>query len=315
MGACYSTSCKLVCKNEEDVIRLARGYIQDASGYARFSSSDFNNLDGMMEVFFTNGVEKDRDGTYTADFDASYGWESIMQEMFEAIAPALEDGSYLEIYPDNWKDILVVREGKVEFSQEELDNDEEGYGCPVENEEGKTTFCDPEVISEEIEYTGGGVNYLVYEIRVKEDGQDSVLFATYNPYGEEFIIRRASILDPYETDGSEEWCNVPEGIESCPVFHKIFAELKQATLMMWHELYIRKYPERKYEYKPTAVYVDPDNGKSYRQVFSMKKKGETILYGYIVDKKTHEADYDHVVRIGAGPLDRPDGSGNEEEKA
>lgn len=67
-------------------------------------------------------------------------------------------------------------------------------------------------------------------------------------------------------------------------------------------LYMRKYPERKYEYKPDKVYVDPDNGKAYKQVFPVKKEGETILYGYIVDENTQKTDYDHAIRIGAKSL-------------
>ncbi len=124
MGMCYSTYCKAICKDEGEVIRLAREYIHSASGYAKFNSSDFADLDGMMKVFFTDSVEKDSDRTYAADFDASYGWENVMQEMFEAIAPALEDGSCLEVYADSWKDILIVKDGKMEFSQEDIEDDE-----------------------------------------------------------------------------------------------------------------------------------------------------------------------------------------------
>ena len=67
-------------------------------------------------------------------------------------------------------------------------------------------------------------------------------------------------------------------------------------------LYRRKYPERTYEYDPSITYADPSTKETYTQVFSVKKKGETVLYGYSVNKKTCEVDYDHVVRIGAGPL-------------
>lgn len=125
MGMCYSTYCKAICKDEGEVVHLAREYIRDASRYARFSSDGFTDLDGMMKMFFTDDVEKDSDGTYAADFDASYGWENVMQEMFEAIAPALEDGSCLEVYADSWKDILIVKDGKMEFSQEDIEDDEE----------------------------------------------------------------------------------------------------------------------------------------------------------------------------------------------
>lgn len=135
MGMCYSIYCKPICKDEEEVIRLAREYIHSASGYAKFNDSDFAGLDDMMKVFFTDDVEKDFDGAYTADSEASYGWENILQDMFEAIAPALKDGSCLEIYLDNWKDTMIVKDGKVEFTQKDIednkeDEDDDEEYCP-----------------------------------------------------------------------------------------------------------------------------------------------------------------------------------------
>ena len=49
---------------------------------------------------------------YENGFDASYGWESVMMEMFELIAPYLADGSELYIYPDNDYDHLLIKNGK-----------------------------------------------------------------------------------------------------------------------------------------------------------------------------------------------------------
>lgn len=174
-----------------------------------------------------------------------------------------------------------------------------------ETETAKTPFEDPKVVSEEIAYTGGGTNYLIYEVAVKEDGMDSVLYAIFNSDDYEFMFQRASFFDPYETEGNEEWCDVPKGIDKDPQFFGILSELKKSTKMMSLGLYRKKYPERVCKYDPRITYADPSTGKAYTQVFSMKKKGETVLYGYPVDKKTSEVDYDHVVRIGAGPLVLP----------
>ena len=50
--------------------------------------------------------------TYSNAFNASYGWEVVMIEMFETITPFLEDGSELLIYPDSDYDKLIVKNGK-----------------------------------------------------------------------------------------------------------------------------------------------------------------------------------------------------------
>lgn len=125
MGQCYSIYANMKTKDEAEVVRLARGFVEESSGYAHYSNADFADLAGMMENFFTKDVSKSHDGVYSADFDASYGWESIMQDMFKAIAPALEDGSYLEIWPDHGKDYLEVRDGKVAFEYTEEEDEEE----------------------------------------------------------------------------------------------------------------------------------------------------------------------------------------------
>ena len=50
-----------------------------------------------------------------SSFNASYSWEGVMVELFEEIAPFLEDGSRLLIYPDNDFVDCVVRCGKAEY--------------------------------------------------------------------------------------------------------------------------------------------------------------------------------------------------------
>lgn len=48
-------------------------------------------------------------------FNASYSWERVMFELFEKIAPFLEDDSRLLIYPDNDFADCVVKCGKAEY--------------------------------------------------------------------------------------------------------------------------------------------------------------------------------------------------------
>ena len=49
---------------------------------------------------------------YENDFNASYGWERIMMEWFEVLAPFLANGSQMLIYPDEDYDKLVIKNGK-----------------------------------------------------------------------------------------------------------------------------------------------------------------------------------------------------------
>lgn len=48
-------------------------------------------------------------------FNASYSWERVMFELFEKIAPFLEDDSRLLVYPDNGFSDCVVKCGKAEY--------------------------------------------------------------------------------------------------------------------------------------------------------------------------------------------------------
>lgn len=48
----------------------------------------------------------------TCGFNASYGWESIMMEAFEDIAPYLQDGVELNIDVDEGVDHAIVKDGR-----------------------------------------------------------------------------------------------------------------------------------------------------------------------------------------------------------
>ena len=54
--------------------------------------------------------------TYQAFFDACYGWEGVMEQMFRTIAPTLSTGSFIMVYPDGepWK-LVVGDDGIYEY--------------------------------------------------------------------------------------------------------------------------------------------------------------------------------------------------------
>lgn len=131
MGQYYDVKLKLKFRDKEKdelrTIKAMQKYIEKHDGKGvKFSLDEWkkednklHSLEDMLRVFFdgwncwdfemTQGRKwlKVRNG-----FDASYGWESIMLDIFDVISPFLEDGSELWIYPDSDYDHLIVKEGK-----------------------------------------------------------------------------------------------------------------------------------------------------------------------------------------------------------
>ena len=78
---------------------------------------DRNTFDGLLKTFITDRAfykepQKDASVYYQSGFDASYGCESVMMDMFSAIAPYLAEGSSMKIMPDSDYDLLVVKDGR-----------------------------------------------------------------------------------------------------------------------------------------------------------------------------------------------------------
>lgn len=80
---------------------------------------DLNIFDDLIRVFLAEHqndftIVKTKKGftKYISGFNASYGWESVMLEMFEEISPYLENKSKLYIDCDDGIDVLVIKDGK-----------------------------------------------------------------------------------------------------------------------------------------------------------------------------------------------------------
>ena len=119
MGQYYDVKLKLKFRDgEKDELRTVKAmqkYIKDHNGKGvnfnlnewKKEGNSLSTLEDMLQVFFagwncwdfeiTHGRKwlKVRNG-----FDASYGCESIMLDIFDVISPFLEDGSEMWIYPD-----------------------------------------------------------------------------------------------------------------------------------------------------------------------------------------------------------------------
>lgn len=130
MGAVYSTRIYLLYDDEQAVVEAIKGFIRDNQQSVIFTERllrDFyenNTLESGLRVIFTEYLYKtstsirkecygyDTDNCYESDFNASYGWETVMTDAFEYMAPALKDGSELYIWPDHGEDYLVVENGQ-----------------------------------------------------------------------------------------------------------------------------------------------------------------------------------------------------------
>lgn len=119
MGQTYSVNLKLRIKDAEGLKKaltdkIARGkkeHISYQLDACKNRDINITTLEGLLRVFFGD-LEPGKRCTCVSGFDASYGWENVMIEAFEEMAPFLKDGARLKIYPDRSYDLLVVKGGK-----------------------------------------------------------------------------------------------------------------------------------------------------------------------------------------------------------
>lgn len=125
MGASYSVDLTVSLTDEEKAAEIVRKFIQDSN--AEFHLDDFNAIgigtdtfDDLMRIVLASWestpvkIEQIDDyRKYSNDFDASYGWESVMIEVFEALVPVLRDGSTLDLSADNAYVGYAVTGGKL----------------------------------------------------------------------------------------------------------------------------------------------------------------------------------------------------------
>ena len=72
-------------------------------------------LPTFVELIFPNSTSERRpDGwdLYASSFDATYSWEDVIAEAFSAIAPYLEEGSCLDVWPDSGCYRIKVEHGE-----------------------------------------------------------------------------------------------------------------------------------------------------------------------------------------------------------
>ncbi len=92
-------------------------------------AAEIFNLDDPLECFklltAEDVYEDEKEGSWSADFDASYGWESVLMDIFAAAAEVLDEGSEIYIEPDNYWTKIYVKDGAVAYEYSPDDDEEE----------------------------------------------------------------------------------------------------------------------------------------------------------------------------------------------
>ena len=134
MGQCYSVNFKAKLKDADAFVRLTREFAKD---WPQDDKDRLTSIGGIINNFVGDGTVRVayEDGwpVFRSDFDASYSWDDVMSEWFEAVAPSLVDGSSIEVWPDEgvWKRTVVggkaseTEYGECDDEEENGDGDDE----------------------------------------------------------------------------------------------------------------------------------------------------------------------------------------------
>ena len=102
MGQCYYVNAKFDIKDEEEFIREGRKIFEQPY-VAPIEESGKDTAEHLIETLLAKhqrGLAKEGN-SYKSEFDGSYGWEAVMADFFKAVKGALNEGSYITVYPDS----------------------------------------------------------------------------------------------------------------------------------------------------------------------------------------------------------------------
>lgn len=134
MGACYSVTLHVCVIDERGAILALQKHIEKdkRTNYAldEYAKEGITTetFDDLMRIFLAGWrnqeldiiINSDGTATYSNEFNASYGWESVMIEMFEELVPYIREDAKLIIYPDSgWSETTIHNgEAKTEYFSE-----------------------------------------------------------------------------------------------------------------------------------------------------------------------------------------------------
>lgn len=118
MGQCYAITLKGTI-DKKLLVKLTNQYKTTTRG-VRWNFNEIKTFNEALAEIFTTMVEYiehiDQDIealAITSAFDASYGWEPVMTNWFEFVAPAFSTDTVLEILPDEGLTKCWIENGKV----------------------------------------------------------------------------------------------------------------------------------------------------------------------------------------------------------
>ena len=126
MGAVFDIYLELKNDpNKDEIVRWTKLFIEEYSKYATFDvdREGKTEFEKAMKIIFTDrfdhayeeselGKYVPKPGCYMADFDARYGWHTVMEEWFKRLAPILGEGTELDIWSDDGDTHCIVKEGR-----------------------------------------------------------------------------------------------------------------------------------------------------------------------------------------------------------
>lgn len=125
MGASYSVDLVVSLKDERKAVEILQRFMLTSD--AEFNIDKFavigigtKTFDDLLRIILagwkSTPVKIEQVGAYkkySNDFDATYGWESVIIKAFEALVPVLRECSVLDISADDVYTGFVVTDGKL----------------------------------------------------------------------------------------------------------------------------------------------------------------------------------------------------------
>lgn len=128
MGQSYSVEANLRFKNDEPsgfCNAIVSSVNPSADKLAKYDTSDPLSC---FRLVTTDKAIIDGAGIYQADFDGSYGWETVLVDAFRKASPYLKNGSWIEVYVwegNGASHSFAIEDGRVSESYMDYDETEE----------------------------------------------------------------------------------------------------------------------------------------------------------------------------------------------
>ena len=124
MGQCYTVVAELKFGNNDPAAFCDMMKKEAAKRkYLQGEKYDLDNPFDCFKMITTNNAYTMGD-KWEADFDASYSWSGVLEEVFSSVMELLEDGSYVYVEPDDYHFVIRKNNNKVEIEWYNPDEDD-----------------------------------------------------------------------------------------------------------------------------------------------------------------------------------------------